>query len=309
MKRPVRPVALVILTACALYPGLDACCSRASIRSWPASTFTLVGQHGPWMDLAPKLGTAAGACRSLLKARHRPGVAGRRARACGPATGARIRWRCSAAVGSLLYPGGPTVMGVIALICLIVFRETEAVPACVPRPYAPIASRDHEPRPHRRPDPDPRRGARAVRAASSRRTPRAGTAEAIVPHDAVATLAEQGFLGMAIPEEWGGLGYDARTIAIVIEEIARVSAALAIMIAVHNSVGALPVLPLRHRRAAQALPAAAGVEGAGRVLAVRAGRRLRRRRARGDRRARRRSLRAQRQQELGDQRRSRPAST
>jgi butyryl-CoA dehydrogenase len=46
---------------------------------------------------------------------------------------------------------------------------------------------------------------------------------------------------MAIPEVWGGVGYDARAIAIVLEEVARVSAALAVMIAVHNSVGALPV--------------------------------------------------------------------
>lgn len=62
-----------------------------------------------------------------------------------------------------------------------------------------------------------------------------------VPRSAIERLAEQGFLGMAIPEEWGGVGYDARTIVLVLEEIARVSAALAIMIAVHNSVGALPV--------------------------------------------------------------------
>jgi alkylation response protein AidB-like acyl-CoA dehydrogenase len=65
--------------------------------------------------------------------------------------------------------------------------------------------------------------------------------EAIVPRAAVAKLAEHGFLGMAIPEAWGGIGYDARTIAMVLEEIAAVSAALAIMIAVHNSVGAVPV--------------------------------------------------------------------
>ena len=65
--------------------------------------------------------------------------------------------------------------------------------------------------------------------------------EAIVPRSAVARLGAQGFLGMAIPEEWGGVGYDTRTIAVVLEEIARVSAALAVMIAVHNSVGALPV--------------------------------------------------------------------
>jgi alkylation response protein AidB-like acyl-CoA dehydrogenase len=65
--------------------------------------------------------------------------------------------------------------------------------------------------------------------------------EQTVPREAVAILAEQGYLGMAIPEEWGGVGYDARTIVLVLEEIARVSAALGIMIAVHNSVGAMPV--------------------------------------------------------------------
>src|SRR2546426_12693139 len=65
--------------------------------------------------------------------------------------------------------------------------------------------------------------------------------DAVVPRAAVERLAEQGFLGMAIPEEWGGVGYDTRTIVIVLEEIAKISAALAIMIAVHNSVGALPV--------------------------------------------------------------------
>ena len=62
-----------------------------------------------------------------------------------------------------------------------------------------------------------------------------------VPHDAVKKLAAQGFLGMAVPEAWGGLGYDSRTITMIVEEIARVSASLAIMIAVHNSVGLLPV--------------------------------------------------------------------
>jgi acyl-CoA dehydrogenase len=62
-----------------------------------------------------------------------------------------------------------------------------------------------------------------------------------IPSAAIAKLAEMGLLGMSIPEEWGGLGYDARTVVMVIEEIARVSAALAIMVAVHNSVGAYPI--------------------------------------------------------------------
>ena len=65
--------------------------------------------------------------------------------------------------------------------------------------------------------------------------------EGVVPESAIERLAEQGFLGMAISEQWGGVGYDARTIALVIEEIAYASAALAIMIAVHNSVGLIPV--------------------------------------------------------------------
>jgi alkylation response protein AidB-like acyl-CoA dehydrogenase len=62
-----------------------------------------------------------------------------------------------------------------------------------------------------------------------------------VPRDAVAKLAELGCLGMAMPEDAGGLGYDSRTIGLVIEGIAEVSAALAIMISVHNSVGAFPI--------------------------------------------------------------------
>jgi alkylation response protein AidB-like acyl-CoA dehydrogenase len=62
-----------------------------------------------------------------------------------------------------------------------------------------------------------------------------------IPPSAIAKLAEMGLLGMSIPEEWGGLGYDSRTVVMVIEEIARVSAALAIMVAVHNSVGAYPI--------------------------------------------------------------------
>ena len=62
-----------------------------------------------------------------------------------------------------------------------------------------------------------------------------------IPASAIAKLAEMGLFGMGVPEAWGGLGYDSRTVAIVIEEIARVSASLAIMVSVHNSVGAYPI--------------------------------------------------------------------
>ena len=62
-----------------------------------------------------------------------------------------------------------------------------------------------------------------------------------IPRSAVDQLAEMGLLGMALPEEHGGLGYDLRTTTMVITEIAKVSAALAILFAVHNSVGAYPI--------------------------------------------------------------------
>jgi alkylation response protein AidB-like acyl-CoA dehydrogenase len=62
------------------------------------------------------------------------------------------------------------------------------------------------------------------------------------PQEALAQLAELGYFGMTVPEEYGGVGYDSVSYAIVIEEIAYVSAALAIMIAVHNTVGAGPIL-------------------------------------------------------------------
>ena len=62
-----------------------------------------------------------------------------------------------------------------------------------------------------------------------------------IPHWAIEKLAEMGLLGMALPEAHGGLGYDLRTTSMVVTEIATVSAALAILFAVHNSVGAYPI--------------------------------------------------------------------
>ena len=54
MKRPVRPVALVILTLCALYPGLSAVFQ--GLYPWvTGQEFTLVGQTGAFMTTAAKL--------------------------------------------------------------------------------------------------------------------------------------------------------------------------------------------------------------------------------------------------------------
>ncbi|MGY8776733.1 MAG: acyl-CoA dehydrogenase family protein [Longimicrobiales bacterium] len=47
-------------------------------------------------------------------------------------------------------------------------------------------------------------------------------------------LAESGFLGMLIPEEHGGLGFDLSTYLIVLEELSWGDAAVALSVAIHN---------------------------------------------------------------------------
>src|SRR4051812_32929592 len=55
------------------------------------------------------------------------------------------------------------------------------------------------------------------------------------PSELIPKLAEQGLLGILVPEEYGGAGYDALSAAIIIEEIARVDAAVALLVGSHNS--------------------------------------------------------------------------
>ncbi len=63
-----------------------------------------------------------------------------------------------------------------------------------------------------------------------------------VPDEIVARLASEGFFGLGIPAEWGGRGGSARDAVAVLEELARGSAAIAVMVAVHTSVCAVPIL-------------------------------------------------------------------
>src|SRR5688500_10073301 len=62
------------------------------------------------------------------------------------------------------------------------------------------------------------------------------------PAGAIARLTELGFFGMLVPEEFGGAGYDTIAYALTLEELARVSATLSIVVSVHNSVGAWPIV-------------------------------------------------------------------
>ena len=65
--------------------------------------------------------------------------------------------------------------------------------------------------------------------------------ETIYPAEAMAQLAELGFFGLLVPEEYGGVAYDAVAYALALEELARVSAGLSVMISVHNSVCCWPI--------------------------------------------------------------------
>ena len=59
--------------------------------------------------------------------------------------------------------------------------------------------------------------------------------QARFPSELIPKLAEQGLLGIMVPEEYGGAGYDALSAAIILEEIARVDAAVALLVGSHNS--------------------------------------------------------------------------
>src|SRR5437773_12381304 len=55
MTRPVRPVALVLLTACMIYPGITLLW-QGLYPLIAGEYFMLVGQTGPWMAIVQKLG-------------------------------------------------------------------------------------------------------------------------------------------------------------------------------------------------------------------------------------------------------------
>lgn len=66
--------------------------------------------------------------------------------------------------------------------------------------------------------------------------------EKTFPAQAIAGLGELGFLGMTVPEQWGGsnIGYIAA--ALVLEEISAGDAATGTIVSVTNSVGCMPIL-------------------------------------------------------------------
>jgi alkylation response protein AidB-like acyl-CoA dehydrogenase len=62
------------------------------------------------------------------------------------------------------------------------------------------------------------------------------------PTDVVRRIGELGWLGINVPERWGGAGMDTLAYAIAIEEIGRVWGSLALIVAAHTSLGCGPLL-------------------------------------------------------------------
>lgn len=61
------------------------------------------------------------------------------------------------------------------------------------------------------------------------------------PWDNIKKLAKQGLLGVIVPEDYGGAGFDFISLAIAIEEISRVCATTGVIVAVNNSLAAYPI--------------------------------------------------------------------
>jgi len=57
------------------------------------------------------------------------------------------------------------------------------------------------------------------------------------PKEIIPKLGELGFLGVRVPEEYGGAGLDTLSYSIVVEEIARADGSLALTVASHNGLG------------------------------------------------------------------------
>lgn len=63
-----------------------------------------------------------------------------------------------------------------------------------------------------------------------------------IPNELRAKLAENGFMGIYIPEEYGGAGMDYMSYGIMIEEISRSCASTGVLLSAHNSLAVWPIL-------------------------------------------------------------------
>jgi len=66
--------------------------------------------------------------------------------------------------------------------------------------------------------------------------------DAHFPHEVIPKLGQLGFLGVRIPESYGGAGLDTLAYAIIVEEIARVDGSLALTVASHNGLASSHIM-------------------------------------------------------------------
>src|SRR5699024_11916065 len=62
------------------------------------------------------------------------------------------------------------------------------------------------------------------------------------PRELIQKMGSLGLMGIPIPEEYGGSGMDFTSYIIAINELAKVSATLGVILSVHTSVGTNPIL-------------------------------------------------------------------
>ncbi|SMP26047.1 butyryl-CoA dehydrogenase [Laceyella tengchongensis] len=62
------------------------------------------------------------------------------------------------------------------------------------------------------------------------------------PREVIRLMGEVGLMGIPIPEAYGGAGADFLSYILALEEISKVSATVGVILAVHTSVGTMPIL-------------------------------------------------------------------
>ena len=62
------------------------------------------------------------------------------------------------------------------------------------------------------------------------------------PRAELREMGKLGFLGITVPEEWGGTGADAVSMAVILEELAAGDAGTSTIVSGHNSVACMPIV-------------------------------------------------------------------
>jgi len=64
----------------------------------------------------------------------------------------------------------------------------------------------------------------------------------VYPEEIFDRMSVEGFMGLCIPEEYGGVGMDFLSYVLLLEELSRADAGVGVTLAVHTSAGTLPIL-------------------------------------------------------------------